>query len=285
MMYNEGMIRSHKSIVLFDNGNLSFQDQHSASTICMLDISLLLFSSPEETKYLFKAFINYLLSNSNSILFYLIKIDRILFLSKDYRDWIFVPLLIQWIIVNFILYYPYLQFIYRIGTFQQSANSIFPYTWASALILFVYGIILFSKKFKLDAVRTFAYSLSFPFIATSIFEIIWQNIGSGMHIGNQGAITDIVNISSIALIGSYFKFWHIEKYFLYIVILYLTGWIMWMSAGYPQITDSNPVIAQEAFVFNVVLKILTFLMVGIMVIPFFRTHKNFIAADEKAARE
>ena len=92
-------------------------------------------------------------------MFKLVRIDRILSLSKDYRDWTFVPLLGQWIIVNFLIYYPYVQFIYRIGTFQQNANTIFPYTWASALILFAYGLVLFSKKFKLDAVRTIVYSL------------------------------------------------------------------------------------------------------------------------------
>ncbi|MGC8506460.1 MAG: hypothetical protein ACP5NK_07140 [Thermoplasmata archaeon] len=215
----------------------------------------------------------------------MVKINRILFFSKDYRDWIFVPLLAQWIVVNFLLYYPYVQFIYRIGTFQQNANTIFPYTWASALILFVYGIIIFSKKFKLDAVRTFVYSLSLPFIATSLFEIIWQNIGSGMHIGNQTALTYIVNISSIALIGTYFKFWNSEKYFLYLVISYLAGWILWMSAGFPQITDSNPLIAQEAFIFNVVLKVLTFVVVGMMVMPFFGNSKSIVVANEKAASE
>ena len=215
----------------------------------------------------------------------MVRISRILSLSKDYRDWMFVPLLAQWIIVNFFLYYPYVQFLYRIGTFQQNANTIFPYTWASALILFVYGIILFSKKFKLDVVRTFVYSLSLPFVATSLFEIIWQNIGSGMHIGNQTAITYIVNISSIALIGTYFKFWNSEKYFLYLVISYLAGWVLWMSAGFPQITDSSPVIAHEAFIFNVVLKVLTFVVVGMMVVPISGNSKSYTTANEKAASE
>jgi len=218
-------------------------------------------------------------------MFKLVRIDRILSLSKDYRDWTFVPLLGQWIIINFLIYYPYVQFIYRIGTFQQNANTIFPYTWASALILFAYGLVLFSKKFKLDAVRTIVYSLSLPFAATSLFEIIWQNIGSGMHIGNQTAITYIVNISSIALIGTYFKFWNSEKYFLYLVISYLAGWILWMSAGFPQITDSNPVIAQEAFIFNVIMKVLTFVVVGMMVAPIFGNSKSFVSANEKAAGE
>ena len=117
-----------------------------------------------------------------------------------------------------------------------------------------------------------------------MFEIIWQNIGSGMHIGNQTAITYIVNISSIALIGTYFKFWNSEKYFLYLVISYLTGWILWMSAGFPQITDSNSVIAQEAFIFNVIMKVLTF-VVGMMVAPIFGNSKSFVTANEKAAGE
>ena len=58
-----------------------------------------------------------------------------------------------------------------------------------------------------------------------------------------------------------------------------------MSAGFPQITDSNPVIAQEAFIFNVIMKVLTFVVVGMMVAPIFGNSKSFVSANEEAAGE
>ena len=58
-----------------------------------------------------------------------------------------------------------------------------------------------------------------------------------------------------------------------------------MSAGFPQITDSNPLIVQEAFIFNVVLKVLTFVVVAMMAAPIFGNSKSFVSPNEKAAGE
>lgn len=206
----------------------------------------------------------------------MIKVSKIFALSSDYRDWLFVPLLIQWIVVNLVLYYPYLRFIFEVGIFQQKANVIFPYTWTSALLLFFYALYIFLKKYKIDYVRTVLYSLSMPFVATSLFEIIWQNIGSGIHVGNQSVITEVINISSIALIVSVFKFWRIKRSFLILTILYLLIWIVWLSVGYPQINTSSHILFIVSFSFNVGLKILSFILVGSLITPPFASENIVI---------
>ncbi len=205
----------------------------------------------------------------------MVKVSKIFALSSDYRDWLFVPFLIQWIVVNVVLYYPYLRFIFEVGIFQQKANAIFPYTWASALLLFFYALYIFLKRYRIDYVRTVLYSLSMPFVATSLFEIIWQNIGSGIHVGNQSVITEVINISSIALIVSVFKFWSTKRSFLILTILYLLIWILWLSVGYPQINASSHILYIVSFSFNVGLKMLSFILVAALITPPF-TSENIV---------
>ena len=206
----------------------------------------------------------------------MVKVSKIFALSSDYRDWLFVPFLIQWIVVNVFFYYPYLRFIFEVGIFQQKANVIFPYTWASALLLFFYALYIFLKRYRLDYVRTVLYSLSMPFVATSLFEIIWQNIGSGIHVGNQSVITEVINFSSIALIVSVCKFWRIKRSFLIFTILYLLIWILWLSVGYPQINTSSHILFIVSFSFNVGLKILSFILVAALITPTFASENIVI---------
>jgi hypothetical protein len=192
-------------------------------------------------------------------------IRRLLAPSREWVDWLFVPLVAQWLVVNVVLYYPYVQFLYSIGTFQRPFNVIFPFTWASALGVFVYGLWLFLRKYRLDLVRTTIYALGLPLAATSLFEIIWQNVGAGMHIGNQNPIGDLINLSSIVLLGCSFRYWTPARPTLYAVIAFLSGWLVWLSLGFPQITNTDPASARAAFVVNVILKVLAFALVGLVV--------------------
>ncbi len=190
---------------------------------------------------------------------------RLLTPSHAVVDWLFVPLVAQWIVVNVILYWPYVQFLYSVGTFQRPANIIFPFTWASALGVFLYGLWLFLRKYKLDYVRGIIYALGLPLAATSLFEIIWQNVGAGLHVGDQYALGDLVNLSSILLLGCSLRFWTAARPTLFATIGFLAGWLVWLSLGYPQITDADQASARVAFVINVILKVLAFALVALVV--------------------
>ncbi len=191
--------------------------------------------------------------------------DRIFRLRAPWEDWLFVPLFALWITVNFGLYPAYPAFVLRVGTFEGRASSIFPYTWVSSFFLFVYGLWLFKTRYRLDYVRTAAFAVSLSFAATSLFEIIYQNIGIGTGVGNQYIERQLINLTAIGLAFSSLRFWRASKPLLYSVLLFLTGWILWMSVGYPQIFDSNPTLAQHAYVFNAALKVGSFILMGLLV--------------------
>jgi hypothetical protein len=54
--------------------------------------------------------------------------QRIFAFSVPWQDWLFIPLLAQWIYVNYGLYPAYPHFIFDLATFQRVHNVIFPYT-------------------------------------------------------------------------------------------------------------------------------------------------------------
>ncbi len=185
--------------------------------------------------------------------------------SPDWRDYVFVACAAQWIVVNLVLFFPYVEFLYRVGTFQDPANSIFPITWTSALGLFVYGLWLFVYRYRQDYFRSTIYAFGLPLAATSLFEVIWQNIGAGLHIGNQTFVTDIINLSSILMALCSFRFWRSTQPLLYCAVIFLAGWVLWMSLGYPQIYSSQPQAAEIAFLVNAILKVLSFVIFALLV--------------------
>ena len=186
-------------------------------------------------------------------------------LNAPWQDWIFIPVVSVWMFINFELYPAYPKFIFEIGTFQAGANVVFPYTWASSLLLFIYGLWLFHRRYGLDYIRTVIYAVSLSFAATSLFEIIYQNIGSGIGGGKEGLEGQLINLSAIALALSSLRFWKASKMLLSSLVLFLTGWIVWVSVGYPQIYNANPVLAMQAYAFNVALKVGAFGVVGLLV--------------------
>lgn len=186
-------------------------------------------------------------------------------LSHDWRDWVFVGCVTQWFVVNIILYFPYAVFLYNVGTFQTAANSIFPITWVSALGLFIWGLWLFLRKYLVDPVRSVIYALGLPLAATSFFEIIWQNIGAGLHIGNQSLMGNLINLSSMVMALSSFRYWRATFYLFCCVSVFIGGWIFWFALGYPQIHAGKPEVADIAFLFNALLKVLAFVLFAVLV--------------------
>jgi len=191
--------------------------------------------------------------------------SSILEISRDWRDWLFVPLGVQFAYVNLVLYPPYIQFIIQVGTFQRHVNPVFPYTWGSALGLFAYAIWLFRGRYRADWVRSVVYSLGLCFAATSLFEIVWQNVGAGQGIGNQLLEGEIINLSAIAFGLSSVRFWRLNVPVLAAFNLYWMVWLLWLADGYPQTYNANSDLALQATTFNVALKVASYLLFALVV--------------------
>lgn len=185
--------------------------------------------------------------------------------NSPWEDWLFVPLGVAWLIINVGIYPAYPAFLVRVGTFESGASAIFPYTWTSSLLLFAYGLWMFRIRYGLDYVRAVVFALCLSFAATSLFEIIYQNIGSGLGVGNQQIEGQLINASAIALAFSSIRFWRASKPLVGAILLYVTGWALWWSAGYPQIFASDLALAREAYVFNAALKVGSFVILGLLV--------------------
>lgn len=190
---------------------------------------------------------------------------RLLSKGSGPLDWVFIPLTAQWIVVNELVYPAYGTFLYRLGTFQVASNPIFPVTWGAALALFVFGAAQFRVRYGVDYVRSFAYAFGLALAATSLFEIIYQNVGAGQGIGNQSLVGQVINASSIAMAFSSLRFWQPSRLVLGAAIVYLCGWLFWLSAGYPQIYSSDPARAMLAFDFNAPLKAGSYVLLGLLV--------------------
>jgi len=191
--------------------------------------------------------------------------SRILDLSRDWRDWLFVPLGAQFAFVVLVLYPPYAQFVVQVGALQRHVNPVFPYTWASALGLFAYGIWLFHWRYRVDWTRAIVYSLGLCFAATSLFEIVWQNVGAGQGVGNQFLEGQVINLSSIAFGLSSLRFWRFNVPVLAASNLYWMGWLLWLADGYPQTYNLNPSLAAQAYAFNAALKIASYVLFALVV--------------------
>ncbi|MCI4338928.1 MAG: hypothetical protein L3J68_01165 [Thermoplasmata archaeon] len=180
-------------------------------------------------------------------------------------DWIFVPVLILWVVVNFGFYPAYPSFILAVGTFRAHSNVIFPITWGCALLLFAYGLWLFHRRYALDLVRTVVYAIALSFAATSLFEILYQNVGIGAGVGNQSLEGQAINLSALLLALSSLRFWRLSRPFLMSAVLFLGGWLLWLAAGYPQIYNPSAGLASEGYAFNSVLKVGAFVVVALLV--------------------
>ncbi len=193
---------------------------------------------------------------------------RILAGSADWRDWLFVPLVAQFLIVNVGIYPEYARAVVGWGTFQFRTNDIFPYTWGGSLLLFIFAIWVFNRKYRVDLIRTFVYSVALSFAATSLFELIYQNVGIGQGIGNQFLEGQVINLSAIAFGFSSVRFWHFGRLNQSACSVYLGAWLLWLSFGYPQAYDTGPGAAGEGYFFNVAIKLGSYALFALFIQPF-----------------
>ncbi len=196
--------------------------------------------------------------------------SRVLTLSSDWRDWLFVPLTLQVLVVNVVIYPPYARAIIGWGTFQLGTNEIFPFTWGSSLLLFLFAIWMFYRKQHVDVIRSVLYSVALSFAATSLFELLYQNVGIGQGIGNQFMEGQVINLSAILFGLSSVRFWRATRWTLAATALYLGAWLLWLSFGYPQWYDTSAVRASEGYFFNVAIKIGSYVLLALYILPTFR---------------
>jgi hypothetical protein len=187
--------------------------------------------------------------------------------NETFLDWIFLPLLIQFVVVDFLLYPAYPVFLVHEGSFTGASNSIFPITWTCGLGLFLFGLWTFRRKCRLDWVRVSVYALGLTFAATSLFEIIYQNVGAGLGVGNQQLESQAINLSAILFGFSSVKYWRPAWYAgVWAVVLAMLWWV-WLAIGYPQIYDEGLSAAEHAYALNAVLKSGTFLLFALLIAP------------------
>jgi hypothetical protein len=124
---------------------------------------------------------------------------------------------------------------------------------------------LFFWQYRLDGIRSAIFAVGLAFAATSLFEIIYQNVGVGTGVGNQAFEGQLINLSSIALVVASLRFWRVNRVFLSATILFLCGWLFWLAFGYPQIYNPSSNLAQQAYVFNASLKVGAFVLVALLV--------------------
>lgn len=186
-----------------------------------------------------------------------------------FENYIIAILLAQWLVVNLLWSQgrEYLDYLYHMGTWQFQGNDytpIFPFTFAAALILFSCSIYFFRFKLNLDWIRTSIFSISLPFAATSLFEEIYQDLGSLLHtpLVNPSFDSHLVNVSSIAFGFVSISYWRRNKFAYAALSAYFILWLAWVATGYTQIYEeaSRP---SYPFVINVLLKVLSYAIFGL----------------------
>jgi hypothetical protein len=138
-----------------------------------------------------------------------------------------------------------------------SQNVIFPLTASLAVISFLVISLLY-RHFGIFSVW---YGLTVTFLWIILFEILWQN--SFIFTGNFiDTVTSEVILLSWFLMGTNsYPIWKIDKITGIAFVLFGVLWVLWITTGYQQINTT------EGIVFNVITKILAFVVVMALVFP------------------
>lgn len=180
--------------------------------------------------------------------------------------------IISWILliqgILFYLAYPpaisYLIYPYQAATFQYKMNQVFPLTYACAIALLVFSYWRFTKV--TSKITSFVLALPFPFAATSLFEQTYQTIGYfEFHFSaNSVSILSLgVNLTAILMVFSSLRYWRISSGLWIALVAFAIGFAVWALMGYPQIFSLSE--ANLALVFNVPLKIMTFVIMALLI--------------------
>ncbi len=162
-----------------------------------------------------------------------------------------VALTTQFAIV--ISFYPgYIRYLISMATFTAAPGlitSVFPFTFASAIGLFLFMV----WKFRLLGV---VLGTAAVFSATSAFEFAYQGF-----LGNLAYWP--LNVSCIVWGFVLLPYATASKRFLILSVVWTSLWIGWLASGYPQIYDSQTIRIYEGYAFNIPLKVITFALYAV----------------------
>ena len=137
-------------------------------------------------------------------------------------------------------------------------------TYPASVALFGSAVYLLRRERLLSVY----YAASAPVLAIVVFEILWHLFGAFAPTFPPGQ--KYVNFPGYLILGSWtalglitVRFWTADRWTGLLLAVDLALWVAWLAAGYPQISGGSPV----AYAFNFALKLLTFVLVGLLLVP------------------
>ncbi|MFI5419663.1 MAG: hypothetical protein ACHQ1H_01710 [Nitrososphaerales archaeon] len=153
-----------------------------------------------------------------------------------------------------------------VGAVSGSTNSIFPLTYGLALFIFIFFYFRFRKNVGFDRKRSLLLSATIPFGFVAFFETVYQELffvvrPQLFHTPPSG---QLLLASWILLSLSTVPFWKITKKFYLVIAVDISGFLIWLALGYPQIFETGP-LTIYALILNIVTKF-TFALTYIVLI-------------------
>lgn len=159
--------------------------------------------------------------------------------------------------------FSYLYVVFQWATLQGSlslgGNLEFPITYASAVMTFVLAAYFFRSRTELSVIRAAILAVGLSFAATALFEVIYQILGYLYYPSIvRGALSPanyVLNASWIFLAFTSTEYWKFTKRFTITAVAFVLSWLAWLGIGFPQLFQSN---AMVALVANSITKVLSF---------------------------
>jgi hypothetical protein len=181
---------------------------------------------------------------------------------------VFIPVASFWVVVNVPSYDWYHGSIFGLvlywtitGSFaDHSSNSIFPLTFAFAMITFFFAVVRL-RRFKVDWFSTLLLAMSMPFAFVGGFEAVYQNLGfffrsDVFRIDTAGQIL----LCSWVLLGlATAPYWRITLKAILSAAVIIIGFGFWVAFGYPQIYETGA-LSEYALALNIITKFAFFLL-------------------------
>lgn len=150
-----------------------------------------------------------------------------------------------------------LVFAVRSAISPLTQDTLFPLTYSLAIASFLVTIYWYRDK----GLTGFPYAIGVPFFWIILFEILWQNSFLLFGTFTDDVLSEII-LSSWFMIGVIsYPTWNIDKFTLWVFLMFSAGWTAWILARYPQMPSLS------GYVFNISLKIGAFLAIMLMVKP------------------
>lgn len=165
----------------------------------------------------------------------------------------------------------YFVYLYEMATFRHHSNAVFPFTYLSAVGLFIFA--LWSLRYYTSTPKAFLLAIPFPFAATSLFEQTYQTLGWLAGTSGPTSVSFLawgVNLSFIIAVLSSASYWRFNKYFLVFLATLAAGFLVWYLSGFPQIyickyACINTSRTLAALAFNIPTKVLSYCLFATLI--------------------